>query len=104
MKIKRSLELFLIVILLLAAFSGCTEKKFSYSDGLDKNGFYENIRALDYVELGDYTEISVPKEAYIVSDQAVQLQIDAILANFITEELTPEFTDEFVAGYLWPTY
>lgn len=67
MIIKLKLELFLIVILLLASFGGCAEKKFSYSDGLDKNGFYEKIRALDYVELGDYMEISIPKEVYMVS-------------------------------------
>ncbi len=104
MKIKSKMALFLIVLLVLLAFGGCTEKEFGYSDGLDKNGFYEKIRALDYVDLGDYTELSVPKEAYKVSDETLQAQIDAILANFRTEDLTPEFTDEFVARYLWPTY
>lgn len=54
MKIKHRLELFLIVTLVFASFAGCAEKKFSYSDGIDKNGFYENTRALDFVELGDY--------------------------------------------------
>jgi len=47
MKIKSTLELFLIVILVLATYNGCAEKKFNYSDGLDKNGFYENIQAID---------------------------------------------------------
>ena len=104
MKVKSLLGICIAVLLIPTSITGCAEKKFSYSDGIDKNGFYEKINALDYVEVGDYKGISIPKEAYVASDEAIQKQIQAIMANFMKDGVTPELTDEFVAEYLFLDY
>lgn len=64
-----------------------------YSTGLDENGFFTNLKAVDYVELVEYDKISIPSEAHIITDDIVQANIDNILSNFI---ITSEVTDRAV--------
>lgn len=59
---------------------------FSYSDGIDENGYWAGIKALDYIELMDYKGVSIPAETHTITDEAVQEQIDAIAANYSTSE------------------
>ena len=59
---------------------------FSYSDGIDKNGFWKGIRALDYVEIFEYTNLIIPNEAYQISDEEIQEEIDYVLSNYSLKE------------------
>jgi trigger factor len=81
------LSLILVIVLALFAFAGCSTSQdtitdFSYSGGIDDNGFWEDITALDYVELCDYESISIPSDIHEVTDEAIQTEIDTILANY----------------------
>lgn len=80
-KIKNMLHIILVVVLSLALLAGCSgsKKAFSYSDGIDNNGFWKSIKALDYVEMCDYANISVPENIHKVPDESVQAEIDYML-------------------------
>jgi trigger factor len=95
------LSLLLVIVLALFTFAGCsaadtTEEvdtndpdtiiDFTYSDGIDDNGFWENITALDYVELCDYENISIPSDIHEITDEAIQTEIDTILADYASDE------------------
>src|SRR6056297_2531345 len=58
------------------------DENFTYSTGLDDSGRWEGITALDYVTLPDYLGIEVPEDVYTVSDEALQKQIDGIMAEY----------------------
>jgi trigger factor len=111
-KIKTKLSLILIVALILTVFIGCSDSKksadtsespettsgtssegdskdasgnfseFNYSDGIDENGFWKDVKALDNVELCIYEGISIPNDIQDISDQEIQLNINDILAYF----------------------
>lgn len=57
---------------------------FTYSGAIDDNGFWKGITALDYVELFDYKAIAVPSDTHEITDEAIQAQIDSILASYTT--------------------
>lgn len=62
---------------------------FDYSEGYDANGFFEGIKALDYVKLLDYSNIELSNKI-IPSDEDVQSQIDKTLSSYAT---TNQITD-----------
>jgi trigger factor len=66
---------------------------FSYSDGIDDNGYWDGITAGDYVELYDYEAFPIPKATHEITDEAVQAEIDSMLASFAT---TTNVTDRAV--------
>jgi trigger factor len=85
------LSLILFIVLALFTFAGCSTNQdttidFTYSDGIDDNGFWKNITALDYVELCDYESISIPSDIHEITDEAIQTEIDTILANYESDE------------------
>jgi trigger factor len=94
MKKQMPLILILITVLAMLTFTGCscagnaddTSTGFTYSDGIDNNGFWENITALDYVELCDYESILIPSDIHEITEEAVQTAIDTILADYASEE------------------
>jgi trigger factor len=98
---KRRKWLFvLIATMLIVLLTGCgetkettTEGSFSYSDGIDEKGFWQGVTALDYVELYDYDSFAIPSDIHTISDEAVQSEIDTILAAYSTSE---EITDREV--------
>lgn len=55
---------------------------FSYSDGIDENGLWDGVTALDYVKLCEYKNIPVPASVHEIDDEKVQEQIDTILGNY----------------------
>lgn len=57
----------------------------SYSVGLDENGYFEGIKALDYVELPDFAGIEVPADTLEISDSSVQEQADALFSAYNEE-------------------
>jgi len=58
---------------------------FSYSEGIDENGFWENITALDYVGLFNYQSFSIPREIHEITDKDVQSEIRNLAANYYPE-------------------
>jgi trigger factor len=58
---------------------------FSYSDGIDENGYWDGINARDYVEMFDYGALRVPADAARPTDEEVQSEIANILARFEEE-------------------
>ena len=57
-------------------------QNFTYSDGLDENGYWEGIRALDYVTLPeDYASIPVQRADVEPTSEDVQAQIDSLLSQ-----------------------
>jgi len=103
--------LFFIIILLIGSQAGCgtgssgtdsatsatsantanvlnnpaDDPNFSYSDGIDANGFWDGIKALDYVTMFDYKGMSIPSDAHTVTDDDVQTQIDSLMTNYDTK-------------------
>ena len=81
---------FIILIMLFFMLSGCGADNdestdnitFSYSGGLDEYGFFEGIRALDYIEIFNYHEMIIPAEVHEVLNDNVQSEIDVILAAY----------------------
>ena len=65
-------------------------QNFAYSDGLDENGYWFGIRALDYVTLPeDYASIPLKKADIEPTEEDVQSQIDSLLSqNTTTQQIT----------------
>jgi len=59
---------------------------FLFSDDIDENGFWEGIRALNYVELFNYQAMPIPNHIHEISDEQIQNQINDILAGFTSSE------------------
>ncbi len=64
--------------------ASATAPAFSFSDGIDDNGFWKGVRALDYLTDFQYEGLLVPAENHQVGDEAVQSEIDSLLSNFTT--------------------
>ena len=62
------------------------ENGFDFSEGLDENGFFLGIRALDYVELFNYQALSIPADVHQVTEADIQDVIDGIMADHVTLE------------------
>jgi len=82
-----------VLALSMVLFTGCSTKtgetdisSFSYSDGIDENGFWEGIKALKKVTLCDYSAITIPSETYTITEDAIQTEIDDILADYTTSD------------------
>ena len=67
--------------------------KYDYSEGLGEHGWFEGVTALDYVTLPEIPVV-IPTTVSTVSDEEIQDEIDAILANYVTYE---QVTDRAVA-------
>ena len=65
-------------------------QNFAYSDGLDENGYWSGIRALDYVTLPeDYASIPLKKADIEPTEEDVHSQIDSLLSqNTTTQQIT----------------
>lgn len=65
-----------------------TSELLNYSIGLLDNGFFEGVRALDYVTLPKLEGIAVPKELQTVTEDELQAAINAMLESYVyTEEI-----------------
>ena len=65
-------------------------QNFSYSDGLDEKGYWEGIRALDYVTLPeDFASMAVKRAQVEPTAEEVQQQIDSLLEQYaVTQQVT----------------
>ena len=52
------------------------------SEGIGENGFIEGVRALDYVDLCDYKNITVPRSEVEATDEEVEEQINMLLNTY----------------------
>ncbi|MDD4401362.1 MAG: FKBP-type peptidyl-prolyl cis-trans isomerase [Desulfitobacteriaceae bacterium] len=59
---------------------------FSHSYGIDENGLWEGIKALDYVELFDYQSMIIPNDVHKISDDDVEYEISNMLSEFSTNK------------------
>ena len=59
---------------------------FTPSDGIDENGFWEGIKAIDYVEMFDYKTTQISEELLNVSEDSVEQAIDNFLNNYQDRE------------------
>lgn len=46
--------------------NGSTVDAFSYSDGIDDSGYWEGVTALDFVELAEYKDITIPCDTQLL--------------------------------------
>lgn len=65
----------------------------AYSQGLDENGHFVNIKASDIITLPEYKGVDITPDAIEASEEAVKEQIDIILENYNTYE---EITDRAI--------
>ena len=59
---------------------------FYYSMDIDGNGFWENVRALDYITNIDVILASLPHNVHRVSDDELQNEINMIMASFPSDQ------------------
>jgi len=55
---------------------------FTLSGGIDENGFWEGVRALDHVELFDYRAVQISRGVVEVSEDSIEQEIDNFLFSF----------------------
>ena len=69
-----------------AASNGATAyyTLFSHSEGIDDNGYWSGIKALDYIETFNYKAMNIPYEARYISDADVQSEIDFMLSEYFS--------------------
>ena len=68
---------------------------FDFSAGIDENGHWTGVKALDYVKLpSDYKSISIPASEVTPTDEEVQSMISSITSGYATLE---QVTDRAVA-------
>ena len=58
-------------------------ENFSFSDGIDENGMWQGVRALNYVEIFNYRAMPIPAETHQVTQESIQEIIDNILTENI---------------------
>lgn len=77
-----------LAVVVIAVMSGCAPKdtSFSFSNGINNDGHWKGVKALKYVTLCDYNEISIPSDVHSIPDDAIQSEIDSIMADYTTEE------------------
>ena len=62
-------------------------QNFAYSDGLDENGFWQGVKALDYVTLPeDYAAIPIARTDVEPTEEDVQAEIDDLLSQHTSEK------------------
>lgn len=98
MKSKKAVALLLGVALLAVLLTSCANNsdpdKFDYSAGLTDDGFFEDIRASDYVTLPNYKDASISPNVFIASEDALNEQLANILSNYASYN---QITDKAVA-------
>lgn len=116
-KSKKILSFFLVIALVFSAFTGCSSgrdstsapetpsssetpitnipsSEFNFSEGIDDNGFWKNIKAKDYVELIEYSGISIPSNIHTITKESLQPQIETLLSKYPNKK---QITDRAIA-------
>lgn len=62
-------------------------ENFTYSDGLDENGYWEGVKALDYVTLPeDFETVTFKRSDLEPTEEDIQSQIDNLLSQNTTQQ------------------
>jgi len=89
---KRSIMLLVTLLVMTALiFTGCNSQNqnFTFSRDIDNNGYWRGVKALKYVELGNYTGITIPKDKHTVTEEDIQTNINSLLEkNKIKNQIT----------------
>jgi len=87
MKLCKPISMLIATTVCCVGLVSCgSEKNFSYSDGLDENGFFKGVKASEIVTLPTYKGIEIGEDILTASDAAVQEQVDGLLADYVTYE------------------
>jgi len=85
-KIIIILSIVIVIVIAFAVYPKISESRgFSYSYGLDKNGFWKRVKALDHVSLPKYEGITIPKDIHEISEEEIEEEIEYILSGYATE-------------------
>ncbi|MDR1639391.1 MAG: FKBP-type peptidyl-prolyl cis-trans isomerase [Clostridiales bacterium] len=57
---------------------------FHFSDGIDDNGYWKDVRALDLVDLFDISAITIPADVHTIDPEAVESTISDYLSEYAT--------------------
>ena len=57
---------------------------YDYSSGIDENGFFIGVKALDYIKLPDYKNVEITDDLIKAPEEAVQAEINSILEGYAT--------------------
>ena len=71
-----------IVSTAMSAPGSADADTFPYSEGIAANGFWEDISALEHVELFAYQPFSIPKEVHEISDGDLQSALGSLYAGY----------------------
>lgn len=85
---NKTLSIALIVAIALLGFAGCSSKaeEVTHSTGIDSNGFWEGVTALDHVTLCDYNNISIPVAVRMIPEEEIESEIDYYLSEHNTTD------------------
>ena len=62
-------------------------ENFSYSSGLDENGYWEGVKALDYVTLPEnFASLTFKRSEIEPTEEEIQSEIDSLLSDHTTEK------------------
>lgn len=89
-KYRKVLFLLFALAISMILLNGCNSDKDEseddnlhlYSKGIDENGFWKGIKALDYIKDFDYEGIRIPSDACEVTDERLQYQIDTLMSGY----------------------
>jgi trigger factor len=56
-----------------------------YSKGLDEAGHFEEVQAVDFVNLPDYSSIIIPEDVSTITEETLQENINQLLADFTSQ-------------------
>lgn len=78
----------LLVFAMLLSFTACgknSSSQASYSYGLDKNGYWQGVKALELVDLCEYKGISFDEATLTVEEADLASEISTVLQNHMIE-------------------
>ena len=101
-KYRKILFLLFALVISIILLAGCNSKEEEseedylhlYSKGIDENGFWKGIKALDYIKDFEYEGIAIPSEVYEVTEERLQYQIDTLMSGYIARN---KITDRAIA-------
>ncbi len=64
------------------------------SDYYTEDGYFKDLVAADYMEVGDYLGLEIPEDILTVTDEVIDLEVENLLANYT--EIMPVEDEEYI--------